>query len=200
MLISAESNSVAIERTRREVLWNVPNKISLGRMASSPLLLLYPVFEDWWACMLFGFGFLGLSLTDLVDGYLARRHDAVTRIGKLLDPLADKLLVMTALVILVAVPDRIPLWGMPCVVAILGREFAVTGLRALASSEGVVIAADSMGKWKTGFQTAAITCLLVHFPFLGLPVHEIGLGLLAVATGLALWSGYGYVAGYLGQR
>jgi len=199
MLISAESTTVALERARREVLWNVPNTISLGRIAASPLLLLYPLFEDWFACAVFGFGFLVVSLTDLVDGYLARRDGNVTRLGKLLDPLADKLLVMTALVLLVGVPDRIPLLGLPLVVAILGRELSITGLRAMASSEGVVIAADSLGKWKTGFQTAAITCLLIHFPLLGLPVHEIGLLLLLVSTGLALWSGWNYLSAFLAR-
>jgi len=123
----------------------------------------------------------------------------VTRAGKLLDPLADKLLVATALVLLVAMPERIPLWGAPLVVLILGRELAVTGLRAMASAEGTVLQAAPLGKWKTGFQTASITLLLIHYPWLGIPVHELGLGLLVLATALTVVSGYVYFASYLGR-
>ena len=116
-----------------------------------------------------GIAFLAVSLTDLVDGYIARMHNQESRIGKLLDPLADKLLVMTAFVMLVGV-GRIPPEALPLVVVILARELVVTGLRGMAGTQGVVIGASSLGKWKTGFQLAAITALLIHWPFLGLPV------------------------------
>ena len=132
-------------------------------------------------------------------GYLARLHGTESRIGKLLDPLADKLLVMTAFVMLVAV-DRIPSWALPLVIAILGREIAVTALRAMASAEGIVVAVSSLGKWKTGFQIAALTALLVHFPLLGIPAQQLGLVLLVVATALTVWSGYEYFALYLTGR
>jgi CDP-diacylglycerol---glycerol-3-phosphate 3-phosphatidyltransferase len=158
------------------------------------------MFTDWAGSAVFAGSFLCVSLTDLVDGYLARRDGTITRIGKLLDPLADKLLLMTALVLLVAMPGRIPLWGVPLAVAILGREMAVTGLRGLASAEGVILPAAPLGKWKTGLQTAALTCLLLHHPWLGLPLHEIGLALLTVATVITLWSGYRYFSDYLGSR
>ena len=187
-------------RLGRERFWNVPNAITLGRIAVSPLVLLLPLMSGWTGSAVIGLGFLAVSLTDLLDGYLARRWGTVTRIGKLLDPLADKLLTMTALVILVAMPGRIPLWGVPLVVAILARELAVTALRAMASAEGVLISAAPLGKWKIGFQIASITILLIHYPWLGLPVHDIGLGLLVLATGLTLWSGYDYFAGYLRYR
>lgn len=182
-----------------ENFWNLPNAISLLRIGLTPLLLLLPWFEGpaWSAIM--GFGFLAISLTDLLDGYLARRHGTESRIGKLLDPLADKFLVMTAFVMLVAV-GRIPSWALPLVIAILGREFGVTALRAMMSAEGVVIGASPLGKWKTGFQIAALTALLVHFPLLGLPVQELGLVLLLIATGLTVWSGYEYFAAFLAGR
>jgi CDP-diacylglycerol--glycerol-3-phosphate 3-phosphatidyltransferase len=183
-----------------ETFWNPANSISLGRIAAAPLLLVHPWFDGWVGSAVFGFSFLGVSLTDLLDGYLARRGGTITRIGKLLDPLADKLLVMTALVLLVAMPARIPLWGVSLVVAILGREMAVTGLRAMASAEGVILPAVSLGKWKTGLQTASLTCLLVHYPWFGVPLHEIGLFLLGVATVLTLWSGARYFSSYLGGR
>ncbi|MFQ5513411.1 MAG: CDP-diacylglycerol--glycerol-3-phosphate 3-phosphatidyltransferase [Myxococcota bacterium] len=186
-------------RIPRERFWNAPNAITLGRIGASFLLLLLPLFDGLTGSRIIGFGFLAVSLTDLLDGYLARRDGTVTRIGKLLDPLADKVLVMTALVMLVATPGRIPLWAVPMVVLILAREMAVTGLRAMASSEGVVLHASSLGKWKTGFQTASLTCLLLHYPWLGLPLHALGLWLLLLATGLTLWSGYDYFAAYLGR-
>lgn len=184
----------------RERFWNAPNAITVSRIAVSPLTLLLPFADERLGSAIIGIGFLAVSLTDLLDGYLARRWGSVTRIGKLLDPLADKLLALTALVVLVAMPERIPLWGLPFVVAILARELAVTALRAMASAEGVLISAAPLGKWKTGFQIAAITVLILHYPWLGLPVHELGLALLVIATGLTLWSGYDYFASYLRYR
>jgi CDP-diacylglycerol--glycerol-3-phosphate 3-phosphatidyltransferase len=183
----------------RERFWNMPNAITVGRIVSGPLLLLLVLFPDPTSSALIGAGFLAVSLTDLLDGYLARRHGMVTRIGKLLDPLADKLLVMTALVLLLAL-DRIPLWGVPLIVAILGREIAVTGLRAMASLEGLVLHASSLGKWKTGFQTAALTALIINFSWFGVSFHALGMALLLLATGLTLWSGWDYFAAYLGRR
>ncbi len=184
---------------RREQFWNAPNAITLGRIAASFLLLLLPLFDGRVGSAVVGFGFLAVSLTDLLDGYLARRDGTVTRIGKLLDPLADKLMVMTALVMLVAMPDRIPLWAAPMAVIILAREIAVTGLRAMASSEGVVLHASSLAKWKTSFQTAAVTVLLIHHTWYGVPFHAVGMMLLVLATALTLWSGYDYFKAYLGR-
>lgn len=182
------------------VFWNAPNAISLGRIVACPLLLVYLVYHGPLASALTGFGFLAISLTDLLDGYLARRDGTVTAAGKLLDPLADKLLVLTALILLVGSPGRIPWWGVPLVIAILARELAVTGLRAVASAEGVVIPAERLGKWKTGFQTAAITFLLIHQPILGVSSSGVGMLLLMIATALTLASGYGYFSTYLAGR
>lgn len=184
----------------RENFWNAPNTITLGRILSAPFVLLLPFYDGWIGSAVIGFGFLAVSLTDLLDGYLARTYGTVTRIGKLLDPLADKLLAMTALVLMVALPERIPLWGVPLVVLILARELAVTALRAMASAEGVVVAASALGKWKAGFQIAAITALLVHYPWFGVPIHQIGIALLVIATGFTVWSGVDYFAAYLGGR
>jgi CDP-diacylglycerol--glycerol-3-phosphate 3-phosphatidyltransferase len=183
----------------RETFWNLPNAITLVRILLTPALLLLLWFRGPFWSVVLGLGFLVTSLTDLLDGYLARRHQTVTRMGKLLDPLADKLLVMTAVVVLVAA-KRIPAWGVPLVIAILGREMAVTGLRAMASSEGVVLGAAPMGKWKTGLQIAAITALLFHYPIAGVPMHTLGMILLVVATGLTAWSGYDYFSTFLSRR
>jgi CDP-diacylglycerol--glycerol-3-phosphate 3-phosphatidyltransferase len=183
--------------------WNAPNAISLGRIVACPLLLVYLVYHGPLASAVIGFGFLAVSLTDLLDGYLARRDGTVTAAGKLLDPLADKLLeqlVLTALVLLVGSPGRIPWWGVPLVIAILARELAITGLRAVASAEGIVIPAERLGKWKTGFQTAAITFLLIHQPMFGISSVGVGMLLLMIATALTLTSGYAYFSTYLAGR
>jgi CDP-diacylglycerol--glycerol-3-phosphate 3-phosphatidyltransferase len=134
-----------------------------------------------------------------VDGWLARRGQMVTRIGKLLDPLADKLLVSTALIVLVAI-DRIPVWGIWMVVVIIGRELAVTGLRGLASAEGQVMAASGIGKAKAFCQNVATGALLFPDPTLGLPAHTIGVSLLALATALTLGSGIVYFRSYFAQQ
>jgi CDP-diacylglycerol--glycerol-3-phosphate 3-phosphatidyltransferase len=198
--ISTEQSIMSPLGIPRERFWNAPNAITLGRIGASFLLLLLPFFDGPVGSAVMGLGFLAVSLTDLLDGYLARRDGTVTRIGKLLDPLADKVLVMTALIVLVALDGRIPFWGVPMVVLILARELAVTGLRAMASSEGIVLHASFLGKWKTGFQTAALTCLLMHYNWLGLPLHPLGMFLLVLATTLTIWSGYDYFSSYLQHR
>ncbi len=198
MQISADTTSPG-EVVPGEHFWNAPNAITLSRILAAPLLLVVLTEPGPFWSTVFGFAFLAASLTDLLDGYLARRNMEITRIGKLLDPLADKLLVMTALVVLVAAA-RIPDWGIPLVIAILAREFAVTGLRAMASAEGVVMDAAPMGKWKTGLQIAALTMLLIHYPLLWLPVHELGMLTLIVATGITVWSGYSYFDAYRTNR
>jgi CDP-diacylglycerol--glycerol-3-phosphate 3-phosphatidyltransferase len=196
---TSETGAAGLVRPKAEPFWTAANAVTMGRILLTPLLLILPWFSGRYWSAVMGFGFLAVSLTDLLDGYLARRHASVTRIGKLLDPLADKLLVSTALVMLVAV-GRIPDWALAMVVLTFFREFSVTGLRAMASAEGVVMPASELGKWKTGFQIAALTALLIHHPFLGLPMHWIGLGLLAIATALSVWSGAAYFAAFLGQR
>jgi CDP-diacylglycerol--glycerol-3-phosphate 3-phosphatidyltransferase len=184
---------------RNEQLWNLPNTITLLRTAAVPVLLLFPLAAPHrGASQVLAALFIVAALTDLVDGWLARRGQQVTRIGKLLDPLADKLLVATALVVLLA-GGRIPPWGTPMVVVIIGRELAVSGLRGFASTEGRIMAAAWPGKVKTLLQNIALAALLFPTPQWGLPAHSIGLGFLVAATALTLWSGYGYFAGFFGS-
>ena len=145
--------------------------------------------------------FIIAALTDILDGWLARRNAGrdITRVGKLLDPLADKLLVSTALIMMLAI-GRIPVWGAGMVVVIVGRELAVTGLRGIASTHGHVVAATWPGKVKAIAQSVATAALLFHYETLGLPAHGIGMTLLAIATALTLWSGYLYFSDYFGWR
>ncbi|MFB1049506.1 CDP-diacylglycerol--glycerol-3-phosphate 3-phosphatidyltransferase [Paraliobacillus sp. JSM ZJ581] len=153
---------------------NIPNQITLSRIFLIPifiLLLTLPLdFGEWTigastlpivdfvAAMLF----IVAAGTDWVDGYYARKHQLVTNLGKFLDPMADKLLVSSAFILLVEM-GMIPAW---IVIIIISREFAVTGLRLVAAGEGIVLAAGNMGKWKTTFQLVSIAALLLHnFPF-----------------------------------
>jgi CDP-diacylglycerol--glycerol-3-phosphate 3-phosphatidyltransferase len=182
----------------RERFWNLPNTLTVLRMAVVPVFLVFPwVDHSRLGSQVVAWLFIVAAVTDVVDGWLARRGHGVTSIGKLLDPLADKMLVATALILLLAV-GRIPLWAAGMVVVIVGRELAVTGLRSIASSEGYVVAAAKLGKLKAVFQNIAIGALFFPDPTLGLPAHALGLGMLALATALTLWSGYVYFADYFG--
>lgn len=181
----------------RERFWNAPNTITVLRASVVAILLLLPLFPGETGSTVIAWIFIAAALSDLVDGWLARRGKMVTHIGKLLDPLADKLLVSTALIVLLAI-GRIPPWAVWMVVVIVGRELAVTGLRSIASAGGQVLAASSAGKAKTLIQNVAIGALLFHYRTLGLDANHVGLGFLAVATVLTLASGYRYFADYFG--
>jgi CDP-diacylglycerol--glycerol-3-phosphate 3-phosphatidyltransferase len=139
--------------------------------------------------------FLLASVTDWLDGYIARAYDAESILGKLLDPLADKILVMSALVMLAAHPmgPKVPTW---VVVILLAREFLVMGLRSLAAVKGSVVAASYWAKQKTGWTLAGITCLLIDrsYAFLGLELnfHFIGTLLIFLALILSVVSGTQY--------
>lgn len=186
------------QRPPREHFWNLPNTITVVRVGVVPILLLLPWFQDPLGSSVIAWAFIVAALTDWVDGWLARRGQQVTRIGKLLDPLADKLIVSTALIMLVTC-ERIPLWATWMVVVIVGRELAVTGLRGIASADGHVMAATSYGKLKTFTQNFAIGAMLFHYTMVGpVSAQQIGLTLLALATALTLGSGYAYFADYFG--
>jgi CDP-diacylglycerol--glycerol-3-phosphate 3-phosphatidyltransferase len=183
-----------------ERFWNVPNTITMLRIAVVPVLFFIPWALSETGSTFMAWCFIVAASSDLLDGYLARRAGEVTRIGKLLDPLADKLLVSTALVMLLAAGRLEGIWPGLMVVVILGRELAVTGLRGIASTQGRVMAASWQGKLKAVTQNLAVGALLFHHETLGLPAHEVGVTLLTVAAALTLWSGYGYFAQYFGNN
>lgn len=142
---------------------NLPNTLTLLRIFIVPFLvvvLLTPFSENWLGMPRHILGvtlFLGAALTDYLDGHIARSRDQVSRLGKLLDPIADKLLISAALISLVE-NQLAPAWA---VVVIIGREFAVTGLRSIAAADGVVIAASRVGKFKMLSQVVAVALLIV---------------------------------------
>lgn len=127
--------------------------------------------------------------SDWIDGYCARRYKAVTALGKLMDPLADKVLVATALVMLIPT-GKLPAW---LALIILCREIIITGLRGVASSSGVVVAASSLGKWKSTLQYIGLGTLIFPLGLLPIPaLHQIGLVIVYVALVLTVWSGVDY--------
>ena len=175
---------------------NVPNTLSLVRVFLAPLVLLFlslrisaPVpflsldgaepltLGDLLAAVVF----IIAAITDSMDGYIARKHHLITTLGKFIDPLADKVLVIAAMIALVEL-QRIPGW---IVLVIITREFVVTGLRLVAAAEGVVIAASKGGKLKTVFQIVALAMLILKLPG--------GMALMWVAMILTVWSGMEYL-------
>jgi CDP-diacylglycerol--glycerol-3-phosphate 3-phosphatidyltransferase len=156
---------------------NLPNYLTFARIIIVPLLvvvLLTPLAERWVGISGYALAiivFLIASFTDILDGHIARRRNQVSTLGKFLDPIADKLLVSAALIVLVE-KHLAPSWA---VVVILGREFIVTGLRSIAAAEGIVIQAQSIGKVKMWAQCVAIVALLVAAANGNPPVSNFGL-------------------------
>lgn len=181
------------------LLWTAPNVLTFFRIALVPLLVYLLRGPGRLTEAIAAFLFLLAGLTDYFDGYLARKHGIVTTLGKFLDPLADKLIVVSVLVMLAAMPcpgtgepcARIPPW---LVVLIVGRELAVTGLRSIASGEGITLGAEELGKYKMIFQMFALHGLLIHFTYLGIDFHLCGMYFLWISTVISLWSGTVYTS------
>jgi CDP-diacylglycerol--glycerol-3-phosphate 3-phosphatidyltransferase len=156
---------VARKKTRRErlreELLNAPNLLTLGRIALIPVFLALLTYENRRNSFLAAAVYSVAALSDWLDGWLARVSGKVTTLGKFLDPLADKVIVLSALVMLVRL-GRAPVW---VVVIIIAREFLISGLRTIAVSEGLVIAASQGGKWKTSLQLTGIICLMLHYHY-----------------------------------
>lgn len=169
-------------------IWNIPNLLTFFRIALIPVLVFLLLSSSELLSILSVLVFSIASITDWLDGYLARKMNIVTNLGKFLDPIADKLLIAAALVMLVGL-GRVPAW---MVVVIIGREIAVTGLRSIASSEGIIIAASDLGKGKMIIQISALIGLLLHYQYLGIDFHAVGMMLLWIALALTTWSGFDY--------
>ena len=191
---------MSLPHNLRREFTNLPNLITMGRVALVPFALVFidnfSPARSFLAAMLY----LGAAAGDALDGYLARSRGQVSVLGKFLDPLADKLIVTAVLVFMVAL-GRVPAW---VVVVTIARDLAITGLRGIASAEGLVIAASDGGKTKTALQLVAIMMLLIHFsyPILGLGVmvdyHRVGLVLLYISLGMSILSAVGYVRSFAG--
>ncbi len=172
---------------------NIPNILALFRIALAPLMLWIliqrdnPLFDSWhdsWFDYFAGLIFVIASITDFFDGYLARTWNQMTKLGSILDPLADKMLMLAGFLGLILI-DRANIWA---IFLILSREFFITGLRVIAVAEGRDVAASMAGKIKTVVQMVAIGFLIMNWPF--------ATTILWIAVILTLYSGYEYTKEY----
>lgn len=168
--------------------FNLPNAITFLRILLIPVFVFLLISPNPMQAIAAAFVFGLAALTDWLDGYIARRSGQITKLGILLDPIADKLLIAAALILLVGM-DRIPSW---IAVVIIGRELGVTGLRAIALSKGNVIPAEMAGKIKMIVQIMAIILLLIDGRYLGLNLFLIGTVALWISMILSLLSGIRY--------
>lgn len=169
---------------------NLANRVTLARIFLVPIFMFFILIRIPFGEYIAAAIFVLAASTDGLDGYIARARKEVTKFGKLMDPLADKLLVSAALISLVEI-NLVPAW---IAVVIIGREFAVTGLRSIAASEGVVISASKLGKFKTVTQIIAIVAIILNDFFvniIGIPFN-IGEVFIYIAVFFTLWSGIDY--------
>jgi len=164
---------------------NLPNRITLCRIFLVPVMLVFLISPSTSGSFIAALIFAAAAFTDWLDGHLARANHQITTLGKLLDPIADKLLITATLIPLVAL-GRVSPW---IAVILIGREFAVTGLRGIAAAKGVIIAASNWGKYKMLCQVVALILLILYYPpvFIGL-----GQGILYLSLFLSVASGIDY--------
>ena len=193
--------STATSSTIAKDIWNLPNFLTFGRIALIPVVCLLLVSGSPIDCVLATVLFGLAGFTDWLDGYLARRMGLVSMTGKFLDPLADKLLVMAVLVTLIPL-GRVPAWF---TILLLARETTVTGLRALAAGEGMIIAAGRGGKAKTAFQIVGLVCTMLHYQYtldyglfeLTVRFHHVGFAMLLISLVLSYTSGFEYFMSFV---
>lgn len=188
-------------RSLKKEFWNAPNAITLVRIGMIPIILAFTYYESRVNSFIAAILYAVTSATDFLDGWLARRQNLVTVIGKFIDPLADKLVVVSALIMLVHL-GRVAAW---VVIVIMAREFIITGLRTIAMSEGIVIAASQEGKYKTGLQLAGISFLLLHYSYpvnflvetVEVDANAVGTWLLYLSLVLSVWSAWKYLRDFV---
>jgi CDP-diacylglycerol--glycerol-3-phosphate 3-phosphatidyltransferase len=176
---------------------NLPNILTMSRFLVIPILVLMVDSSRVLVNLIAAVLFLAASLTDIVDGYIARKYNIVTNMGKILDPLADKVMVLVVLIMLIPL-GRVPAW---VVALIVFRETAVTSLRAIASADGIVVSASPLGKFKNMFQVIFTLFLIMYHRF-DIPItanfsfvldfKTSGMLLMWIALFLTLWSGVDY--------
>lgn len=170
-------------------LFNLPTWLTLSRIGITPVIIGLLYFPNKVTCLVAAILYVAASISDYVDGKMARRYGQVTSFGKFLDPLADKVLNCSILIMLTYL-QWIPAW---VVIVIIFRELMVTGLRAIAADEGYVMAADRFGKFKTVLQSIAIVPLSLHFEWFGVDLVPAGEVFLYLALVLTVFSGGKYL-------
>ena len=181
-------NRLTAKENQRLIL-NLPNSITMLRVGIIPVLFFLLSDPDRMWSLIIAILFIMAALTDLLDGYVARKYHIVTNIGKLLDPITDKIIVNTAMILMIPI-DRIPAW---IVSLIIIRDFIVDGIRTIATSEGMIIDASKLGKRKTLCQIFAISALMIHYPFIGADAHIVGMVILYISLWLTIHSGVDYL-------
>jgi CDP-diacylglycerol--glycerol-3-phosphate 3-phosphatidyltransferase len=178
----------------RETRLNLANLLTFSRILLIPVFVVLFINPTPKRSLAAAIVFVVAAVTDLLDGYIARRRGEITKLGRLLDPIADKLLVLSGLILLVQFDRVMALVA----ILIIAREVAVTGVRAIAATEGVVLEAETIGKWKMAMQVIAIVLLILEGSLLPLamPLHWLGTLLLYVALGLGLVSGGQYLVSF----
>ncbi len=179
-----------LQLDKAKELLSHPNFLTMCRVAAIPGIILLMLCPSRLSAFMAALLFSAAAITDYFDGFFARSLGLTSEFGKLMDPLADKLLVSSALIMIVS-HEWIPGWVI-CI--IIGREIAITGLRNVMAENNEDISASNLGKYKTGFQIAAIIPLLIHYPYFGINFHGIGMFFLWGALVYTVWSGldYGY--------
>ena len=181
-------DALPIAPEKRKII-NLPNCITMLRISFIPVLFLLLLSPGQTMSLVLAFLFIAVSFTDLLDGYVARKYKIVTTMGKFLDPIADKLVINTAMILMIPI-GRIPAW---VVAIIIIRDFAVDGIRNVASSAGHIMQASWLGKQKTLCQVFAVSALIIHYPFLGADAHVVGTSILFLALVLSIYSGLDYL-------
>ena len=174
-------------------LKSLPNALTLGRIFAVPLVVVFYYWGGHWGDPLAALVFILAAVTDWIDGYLARKLGVTTPLGEFLDPVADKLMVATALILLVAHDPR---WVIVVsAMVIVGREITVSALREWMAHLGAraKVKVSALGKWKTILQLVGLSFMMYRNDLFGLPVYEMGVGLLVVAAVLTLWSMVAYL-------
>lgn len=171
---------------------NTPNLLTLLRIVFVPVIVALLFLKDPTWDLVAAIIFAVASITDYFDGYLARTQKLETVYGKLMDPLADKFLVVSTIIMLQELGRIHPV----VVILLICREMAITGLRALASAEGVIIAASASAKWKTATQMVAIPLIIANTNLFGIPLFQLGMALLYVSLGISLWSAKDYIVNF----
>ena len=167
---------------------NLPTVLTLSRIILIPVFVFTVYRHPLFGAIVFGIA----SITDFLDGYLARRSDNITKFGIILDPIADKFLVISALIVLVDM-ERLPAW---IAITIIVREFLVTGLRVVALSKDIVIPAEIGGKIKTTLQIVATLCLILMGSILNIDLYDVGMALIKIALILSIISGIRYTVSF----
>lgn len=168
---------------------NLPNKLTIARMCMVPLFMIALLINTPASRIIATVVFALASLTDMLDGQIARKYNMITNFGKLMDPLADKVLTAAAMICLVELGD-LAAW---IAVVIIFREYLITGLRSVAANENIVVAANIWGKVKTVCQMIALMLLMLKPQIVALCGIDVGLWLMYVAVALTIYSGLDYV-------